>query len=155
MGKYAQSVIGYSIGSRNKSRHHLRDRDIAPTNVKWLRWLIIGVVGKHIIINRLKGFADIVASLKWLLLHLLIDLIVTANVWLKIIKIGLKQKTIGIGKVVLPKSKAVIIYMRGIRIGERRYSRGTTLLAECAGLTKVVYWLPIISGNERIIPNYC
>jgi len=155
VGRYALNVIGYSIRSRPKSHHHLQGKDFVLTNARWLSWLSIGLVGGFIITSKLRGYADIVVSLKWFPLHLPIDLIAIISVWLRITKIDLGQKTTGIGKVVSQKSKAVIACMMAIRIGEGRYLREITTPAENAGVTKVGHWLPTISKNERIIPNYC
>jgi len=155
MGRDAPSVDEYFIGSQSKSLRRLLGRSIALISVRWLLWLIIGLGGKLIITSKLKGFVDIVASLKWLPLHSLIDLIVIANVWQRITKIDLGQKIIGIGRVVSRKSKAVITYTKVIRNGGRQYLRGMVILAKCVVITKAVYWLPITSKNERIIPNCC
>jgi len=155
MGRYALNVISYFIKSRTKNRHHLRGKSIVQTSARWLSWLSIGLVERLTIISKLKEFADIVANPKWLLLHIHIDHIAIANVWLKITKIGSKQRIIGIGKVVLPKNNVGITYTKATKNGGRQYSSEMAILAKAVEQTKVAYWLPTISRNERTIPNYC
>ena len=152
-----KSVL-FAVESLVKSdRNHIysENRNAVPANAMLNYQLLIALARKHTIINELNGFADIVASQKWLLLRLLIDPIVIADVWLKITKIDTKQKITGIGKVVLRRSKAVITYMKDTRLGESRYLRGIIMLAMNVGLIKAGYWLPTISRNERIIPAFC
>ena len=141
--------------SRRKSHISLEGGSVVPDNVTQGYRLLTALAKRLTIINKLKGLVGTVANPKWLLLHLPIDLIVTDNVWLRIIRIGLLQKIIGIGKVALPRNKAVIIYMRDIRLGGKQFSRGMVILAESVRQIKVVYSLLIISRNERIIPNFC
>ena len=147
--------VALNLARSDRSHIYLENRSVAQGDVMLGYRLVIAWVRRLIIINGLKGFADIVASLKWFLLYLPIDLIVIADVWQWILGTDIRQRITGIGKVVLQRNKAVITYMMAIRNGGNRYFRGTVTLAESAGQMEVAYWLPTISRNGRIILNYC
>lgn len=155
MGRNVLSAIGCFTRSRARNHRHLLGKSIVLMDVRWLSWLTTGLVGKHTITARLRGYADTVGNQKRLPLPLLTDLIVTASAWQKITKTGSGRKTTGIGKAVSLKNKAVIAYMMAIRNGGKQCSSGMGILVKNVGIIKAVYWLPIISKNERTTPTYC
>jgi len=132
--------VGRNLGkSKKRSPTSSEEGSAVHDNVMLGYQLLIVLARKLIITSRLKGFADIVARSEWLLLHILRDLTVIADVWQWITGIGNVKKIIGTGREVLLKSNAVIVCMRGIRHGGSRYLEGMVMPVENVEQIKAGY----------------
>lgn len=155
MGRKPVLFAAKNLGRGGKNLIYSKSRSVALGNAMLNYLPLIASARRLTIISKLKEFVGIVASLKWLPPLLLIGHIAIVNVWLKITKIGTRQKIIGIGKAVSQRSNAVIAYMTATRNGEGQCSNVTAMFARYVKLTKAVYWLLTTFKSDKITPNYC